>query len=85
MFQTKFVALEKSSSEADKGEKKSKSLKQQVTVCVVSGMIKYNHPTTPVRTCAINEISSYWEIMNVIVNCIIAKLQIHKVIIIMLL
>ena len=28
--QTKFVSLEKSSSDTDKGEKKSKSLKQQV-------------------------------------------------------
>ena len=32
LFQIKFVALEKSSSDTDKGEKKSKSLKQQVTV-----------------------------------------------------
>jgi len=35
-FQTKFVSLEKSSSESDKGEKKSKSMKQQVTIYVVS-------------------------------------------------
>ena len=46
LFQIKFVALEKSSSDTDKGEKKSKSLKQQVTVCVVAGMLKYNHPHT---------------------------------------
>ena len=44
LFQIKFDALEKSSSDADKGEKKSKSLKQQVTVHVVAGMLEYIHP-----------------------------------------
>lgn len=53
-FQTKFVALEKSISETDKVEKKSKSVKQQVIVCVVSGIISF---IPAVRNCVINEMS----------------------------